>query len=144
MNLSDLLKKDLVEEFESDKEQIRNEISSADKNIASSKKMLGIEEWGWAHAAAYTAMLNAGRALMFFKGYRPKGRDHHVAVISFIQAVFSAKFTADVLKSFDNGRKRRHEFTYDNAELISSTQAKNLVESAETFVNKAKEILKIS
>jgi len=143
MNLSDLLKQDLVEKFESNKEQIGNEIASANKNMVSAKKMLEIEEWGWAYTAAYTAMLNAGRALMFSKGYRPKGRDHHVAVISFTQAVFAAKFLPEVLKSFDNGRKRRHEFTYDNADIISPTQAKSLVENAETFVTKAKEILKL-
>ena len=143
MNLSDLLKQDLVEKFESDKEQIGNEIGSANKNITSAKNMLRIEEWGWAHTAAYTAMFHAGRALMFSKGYRPKGRDHHVAVVSFIQAVFSSKFPADVLKSFDNGRKRRNEFTYDNADLVSPTQATNLVGNAESFVNKTKEILRM-
>ena len=31
-----------------------------------------------AHTAAYTAMFHAGRALMFSKGYRPKGRAHHL------------------------------------------------------------------
>lgn len=80
---------DILEKFESDKEQIGNEIGSANKNITSAKNMLRIEEWGWAHTAAYTVMFHAGRALMFSKGYRPKGRDHHVAVVSFIQAVFS-------------------------------------------------------
>lgn len=62
MNLSDLLKKDLVETFESDKEQIGNEMGSANKNLASAKNMLGIQEWDWSHAAAYNTMLHAGRA----------------------------------------------------------------------------------
>ncbi|MEM3007107.1 MAG: HEPN domain-containing protein [Candidatus Nitrosotenuis sp.] len=89
MNLSDLLKQDLVEKFESDKDQVGNEMKGAGKNLASAKNMLGIEEWEWAHAASYNAMLHAGRALMFYKGYRPKGHDHHIAVVNFTIAVFS-------------------------------------------------------
>lgn len=143
MNLSDVLKQDLVEKFESDKEQIKNEIDNANKKMTSAKNVLGINEWGLAYVTAYNAMLHAGRALMFSKDYRPKGRDHHVAVVMFVQAVFSTKFSEDVLGSFDKARKLRHEFTYDNADLVSPTQAKNLVINAEAFVNKTKEILKM-
>ena len=44
MNLSDLLKQDLVEKFESDKEQIGNEINNANKKMTSAKNVLGINE----------------------------------------------------------------------------------------------------
>ncbi|MGI0047675.1 MAG: hypothetical protein ACREBB_10895 [Nitrosotalea sp.] len=47
------------------------------------------------------------------------------------------------MDSFDKARKLRHGVTYDNVNLVSSTQAKNLVENAEAFVNTVKEILKI-
>ncbi|MBI5145750.1 MAG: HEPN domain-containing protein [Thaumarchaeota archaeon] len=142
MNLSDLLKKDLVEKFESDKEQIGNEMDSANKNLASAKNMLGIQEWEWSHTAAYNAMLHVGRALMFSKGYRPKGRDYHVAVVDFVEAVFSAKIPKEVRDSFDRGRKRRHEFMYDKVDVITPEQARNLVEKAEMLINKTKELLK--
>jgi uncharacterized protein (UPF0332 family) len=72
MNLSDLLSKGLVEKFQSDPVQIKNEMEIAKNDLASAKKMLTTQEWGWAHNAAYNAMLQAGRALMFSKGYRPK------------------------------------------------------------------------
>lgn len=67
MNLSDLLNNGLIEKFQSNKEQVQNEIKNAQKKLESSEKMLGIKEWGWAHFAAYNAMLHAGRALMFSK-----------------------------------------------------------------------------
>lgn len=70
MNLSDLLNKGLVEKFQSDLEQIENEMTIATNDISSAKKMLEIKEWGWAHNVAYNAMLQAGRALMFAKGCR--------------------------------------------------------------------------
>jgi uncharacterized protein (UPF0332 family) len=144
MNLSDLLKQDRVEKFESDKEQIKNELENASAKLTSAKNILGIDEWGSAHASAYEAMLHAGRALMFSKGYRTKGSEHHATVVLFVEAVFSAKFSnKDVLDSFDRARKLRHGRSYDNANLVSPTQAKNLVENAEAFVNITKEILKI-
>ncbi len=142
MNLSELLKKGLVEKFQSDENQVRNEMEIAKNDLSAAKKMLGIQEWGWAHNAGYNAMLQAGRALMFSKGYRPKSQEHHVAVVSFVGAVYGAKFTEGVLASFGKARMRRNESMYDRAGTISETQARNQVEKAEAFISKAKEILK--
>ncbi len=143
MNLSDLLSKGLVEKFQSSQDQIKNEIEIAKNDLSSAKKMLSIDEWGWAHNAAYNSMLQAGRALMFFKGYRPKSVEHHLAVISFIEAVFPSKFPTEVIQAFSKARLRRNESMYDRVGSISPTQGKNLVEKAEIFFNKTKEILKI-
>ena len=63
-------------------------------------------------------MLQAGRALMFAKGYRPMAQEHHVAVISFVQAVYSAKIPPQAMQAFDKARKRRNESLYDRAGSI--------------------------
>ena len=73
MSLSDLLRSGLIEKYLSDEEQIRNEVEIARNDLSSAKKMLGIEEWGWVHNAAYNAMLQVGRALMFSKGLPAEG-----------------------------------------------------------------------
>lgn len=143
MNLSELLGKGLVEKFHSDPAQVKNELAIAKNDLASAKKMLTIQEWGWAHNAAYNAMLQAGRALMFSKGYRPKSSEHHVAVVSFMEAVYSAKFSGEVLQAFGKARLRRNESMYDKAGSISENQGRNLVAKAESFVSKAKEILEM-
>jgi uncharacterized protein (UPF0332 family) len=145
MNLSDLSKQDRIVEFESDIDQIKNEIHNADAKLISAKKILGISEWRAAYGSAYEAMLHAGRALMFSKGYRTKGNSHHETIVLFVEAVFSAKFSnqKEVLASFNKARKLRNDFSYDNADVVSPTQAKTLVENADAFVNKAKEILKM-
>jgi uncharacterized protein (UPF0332 family) len=142
MNLSEVLSNGLVEKFQSSPEQIRGEIDIAKNDLSSAKKMISIDEWGWAHNAAYNAMLQAGRALMFFKGYRPKSAEHHLAVVSFVQAVFPTKFQSEVLQAFSKARLRRNESMYDRAGSISETQGKNLVEKAEIFISTAIEILK--
>jgi uncharacterized protein (UPF0332 family) len=143
MNLSDLLGKGLVEKFQSSPEQIRNEMNIAKNDVVSAKKMLGIEIWGWAHNAAYNAMLQAGRALMFSKGYRPMSSEHHLAVVSFVQAVYPTKFSPEVLQAFSKARLRRSESLYDRAGSISETQGRSLVEKAEIFVTNAQEILNL-
>jgi len=143
VSLSELLRKGLIEEYQSDENQIRDEADIAKSDLASAKKMLGIEEWGWAHNAAYNAMLQAGRALMFSKGYRPRSQEHHTAVISFIQAVYAAKFDPEVLQAFEKARRRRNESLYDRAGSISETQGRNLVRHADTFVNKTLELLRL-
>ncbi|MGI0069108.1 MAG: hypothetical protein ACREA3_07075 [Nitrosotalea sp.] len=80
---------------------------------------------------------------MFSKGYRPRSAEHHLAVVSFVQAVYPTKFAPEVLQAFSKARLRRNESLYNRAGSISPTQAKNLVEKAEILVNKAIEILKI-
>lgn len=143
MNLSDLLKKNLVERWQSDPVQIKNEVDIAKKDVAAARKMMAIQEWDWAHNAAYNAMLQAGRALMFDKGYRPKSQEHHTAVISFIEAVYAARFSEDLIASFGKARIRRNESLYDRVGSISKNQAQNLVEKADLFVGETLEILKM-
>jgi uncharacterized protein (UPF0332 family) len=142
MNLSDLLSRRIVEQVKPDPQQIREEMAIAKRDIASAKKMLQIQEWEWAHNAAYNAMLQAGRALMFSKGYRHMSQEHHVAVVSFMQAVYANKLGEDLIHSFDKARRKRSESLYDRAGSISEGQGINLVARAEEFVSKAAEILK--
>ncbi|TAJ45689.1 hypothetical protein [Methanofollis fontis] len=42
----------------------------------------------WAYTIAYNAMLQAGRALMFSKGYRPAGTNQHITVYDMVGAVY--------------------------------------------------------
>jgi uncharacterized protein (UPF0332 family) len=140
-NLSDLLNQGLVEKFTSNPQQIKGTIEIAKRDLASSKKQLTISEWDWAVNIAFNAMLQAGTALIFSKGYRPKGQEHHRAVVEFIRAVYRAKFGSDVVEAFDKARKRRAQSVYDMVGSMSEGQARFFVEKSETFVNKALEIL---
>ncbi|MDE1764638.1 MAG: hypothetical protein KGI27_00035 [Thaumarchaeota archaeon] len=54
--------------------------------------------------AAYDAMLQTGRALMFLKGYGLKSSEHYVAVVLFVEAVYSNKFPNDVFQKFSKAR----------------------------------------
>ncbi|MGI0073556.1 MAG: hypothetical protein ACREA3_07070 [Nitrosotalea sp.] len=45
MNLSELLSKGLVEPFQSNPEDVKNEIDIAKNDLSSAKKMMAINEW---------------------------------------------------------------------------------------------------
>lgn len=61
---------------------------------------------------------------MFSKGYRPRSEGYHLAVISFVKAVYHAKFQPEILQAFDKARKRRNEALDDKADTISESQAR--------------------
>lgn len=133
-----------IEEFKSDPRQIKNEVELARQDLVAAKQMLSLQRdelWGWVHNAAYNAMLQASRALMYSKGYRPRGQEQHASVIAFILDVYEKKFPPEVLQAFSKARMRRHESVYDRAGSISTSQAKNLLEKAEQFVPAAAKLL---
>ena len=144
MSLRDLLKAGQIEESQPDLQQIKDEIEVAKQDLKAAKTMLASQSdelWSWAHNAAYNSMLQAARALMFSKGYRPRGQEQHASVISFVLDVYQRKFPAEVLQAFKKARLRRHESLYDRAGTISPSQATNLVEKADQFVSTAAVLL---
>ena len=79
---------------------------------------------------------------MFSKGYRPKSSEHHIAVISFIKAVYSTKFPSDILETFNKARLRRSESMYDRAGSISENQGKILQTRQRSLLTKQKKFSK--
>jgi len=141
LNLSDLLRNGMVEKFQSSSKQIEDTMGIAIRDVSAAKKNLQVGEWDWAHNIAFNAMLQAGRGLMFWKGYRARGQEHHLAVTQFVAAVFPSEYSQELLSAFERGRKRRSALIYDEIGTISETQARNIVASADEFVRKAAAIV---
>ena len=80
--------------------------------------------------SGYNAMLQAVRALMFSKGYRPTGSNQHISVIRFAELFL---MTEDVI-ILDRMRRKRHTTIYDTAGTISEIEAENIVRRAEKLV----------
>jgi len=53
-------------------------------------------------------MLQAGRALMFSEGFRPKGQYKHVSVVEFVKIKFGDKFADKLLFMFNKIRQSWH------------------------------------
>jgi uncharacterized protein (UPF0332 family) len=80
-------------------------------------------------------MLAAGRALMGIMGYIPDGHEKHYSVELFLQQFFESKIT----RQFGIMRQKRHTLEYDQIGIISPTDAKNAIMTAETFIQIIKE-----
>jgi len=132
------------EKIEVDKGLVKKSLSLAGRDIKTAKNVFEDKDYDWCLAIAYNAMLQAGRALMFAEGYRPKGQYKHVAVIEFAQSRFSKDFAEKMLFVFNKTRKKRHLVVYEQVDVVSEEEARNVLTWAERFVNKTKEILKKS
>lgn len=88
-SLDDLLNNGTIEPFVSTNNKIKNEWDLAKNELYAAQKMLLDDDLlSWAYrAAAYNAMLQASRTLMFNDGYRSKSGSNspHVAVVQFIK-----------------------------------------------------------
>jgi uncharacterized protein (UPF0332 family) len=83
-------------------------------------------------------MLQAARALMFSKGYRPAGNNQHGTVVQFA-GQFLNNESVDAL---DRMRRRRHAVVYDMAGTVSQLEAENAVSRAESFLSAVEDLLR--
>lgn len=89
----------------------------AKKDLIASKANLEIDE-EVTYNYAYLAMLRCGRAIMFMEGYRPTDGQQHKTVIEFTGRNLGEKFI-NIVKKFDNMRRKRNQFTYDPSLPVS-------------------------
>ncbi len=102
--------------------------------------MLQEHNYDWALSIAYNAMLQAARALMYFKGYRASSSGGHYAVIQFVKTAFTKEFSEETLRYFDKLRHKRHMAVYEEADLLSAKEAAYAIEEAQRFLEKAKNL----
>lgn len=123
------------------KELVENALSLAKRDLKTAKNVFEDGDYDWCLSIAYNAMLQAGRALMFSKGYRPKGKYKHVAVVEFVKSKFGGEFADQMLFTFNKTRKKRHIAVYEQVDIVSEDEAKNAINWAEKFVKRVEEIL---
>lgn len=123
MNYEELLREGLIKPFKASDKQIRDRMALADRDIKTAR-MIMASDWDWGFSIAYNAVLQAARALMFSKGYRPSGGEgQHIAAVRFVEIALGEEFGKDVY-IFDKMRSKRHRVIYDVAGLVSEQEAK--------------------
>ncbi len=124
-----------------DAKLVRGAISRAERDIDAAENLLKSGDYDWAFAIAYNAMLQAGRALMFSEGFRPKGQHQHVSVVEFAKGRFEKELTDRLLFAFDNSRKKRHLVVYEEAGAVGENEARAALAAAAEFVEKARGLI---
>jgi uncharacterized protein (UPF0332 family) len=129
MDLDELERRGYIKRLPMDMKKIEDSLNLAKRDVNVAKSVLE-ENCDWAFSIAYNAMLQAVRALMFSKGYRPTGSNQHIPVIRFAE-LFLMKEDVVIL---DRMRRKRHTTIYDTAGTISEIEAENIVRRAEKLV----------
>jgi uncharacterized protein (UPF0332 family) len=134
MGFDRLIKENLVKKLTPDFSQIAGQLKRAKKDLKTAKSVLR-EDPTWTFAISYHAMLRAGRALMFSKGYLPTANQSHKTIVEFTKDLLGSDF-ANVVSRFDRMRRQRHNFIYDSQNHITISEAKTAIETAEKMVEK--------
>jgi uncharacterized protein (UPF0332 family) len=134
--LDELERAGYIKKLPADKKKVVDALNIAKRDVRVARSMLG-ENNDWAFSSAYNALLQALRALMFSKGYRPSGRNQHLSVVRFAELYLSK----DEVIILDRMRRKRHISLYDTAGAISEREATNAVERAEKLVPEIEQML---
>jgi uncharacterized protein (UPF0332 family) len=142
MSLEDMLKERLIARIRADKDLAIKTFQIAKRDLEVAKKVLEEESYSWSFAIAYNSMLQAGRALMFSRGFKPAGEHKHVSVVRFLHEVFGNEMTDRMITIFDRMRRKRNSMVYDEPDAISEQEARNAIAWAEEFAGKVENTLK--
>lgn len=127
--IEDLERKGLIQPLALDPQRVNDALGLAHRDLAVARTLLSSSH-DWAYTVAYNAILQAGRALMFSKGYRPEGGNQHLSVVRFCEQFLSKEH----ILWFDRMRRKRHQSVYDSAGAVSEREAGNAVKMAEVVV----------
>ncbi|HDS64001.1 MAG TPA: HEPN domain-containing protein [Methanofollis liminatans] len=135
--VEDLERQGLIRRLPPDPQAVENAMSLARRDVGVAGSVLAGNS-DWAYTIAYNAMLQAGRALMFSKGYRPAGTNQHISVVKFAELFLDG----EIVLAFDRMRRKRHITVYDMAGTVSEEEAKNAVSRAEAFLDAIERLLR--
>ncbi len=142
MSLERLAKDRMIARVSSNTQQVNEVLKVGERDLNAAKDNLREGNYDWALAIAYNSMLQASRALMLSRGYRPIGEYKHVAIVEFIKVEFSNEVSRNLAFAFNKIRRKRHRVVYEQAGITTEREASEVVELAEKFVSQVKETLK--
>lgn len=120
-----------------DKSLVLKEIEGAKSDLETARKSLQEGNFKWAIIQGYYSIFHAARALVYSKGFREKS---HYALLVAIQELFADELEDSLIQGFEDAMNLRQ--TADYGLTFSEEGAFNVIETAEKFLIKAKEILK--
>ena len=121
-----------------DRELGLKEIEGAVSDLEEAKDSLSRKKFKWAIVQGYYSMFHAARALIYSKGFREKS---HYALFVALRELFGNQLESEIIQNFGEAMSLREEADYGL--VFSEEGAASIVDNAEKFLNKAKEILHI-
>ncbi len=113
--------------------QIERFLQSAEKKLASARKILAFDEEACLQQA-YEAMLKPSLGFMFSHASRVRSQPgHHIAIIEFVRIHIDKKNTG-LLAVFDRLRRKRNLALYDDTGFVSHQDAEQALKSAAEYL----------
>jgi len=131
MSLKDLLNQGRLRQYKTSKKEIENLVALVRRDIKDAKvESLSSDR---RFACAYNAVLQLATILLYCKGYKPEGTGHHFTVFQAMKIIMGNNYYT-LADYFDSCRSKRNITDYDYAGAISDSEAKELIEEAEKFL----------
>ena len=140
MSYEKFLKGNLIKNQTPDFKQISYQLQRSLKDLKTAEANLKID-LTWALAIAYHAMIRAGRALMYSKGYLPTTKRTHKTIVEFTKLILGHEYGALVSK-FNRLRRKRHDFIYDSKNHITYSEANSSLDTAKKLIDKIIDLVK--
>ena len=131
-----LLEERRLTRIKPDRKLVLKEIEGAKSDLETARKSLQDENFKWAIIQGYYSIFHSARALVYSKGFREKS---HYALLVAIQELFRDELESFLIQGFGDAMNLRQ--TADYGLTFSKEGAINVIETAEKFLLKAKEIL---
>jgi len=128
MDLSKLKSSGHIREIPIDKKQVEDLVRLAKRDLKVSEKLLP-ENLDWSYIVAYNSMLQMSRAFMCSYGYTTSEEEHHKTVVEFLTAILG-NTEKEMVSMLDRMRRKRHEVTYDESDIVSDFEANAALETA--------------
>lgn len=119
-----------------DRALVLKEIEGAMSDLEEAKDSLSRKKVKWAIVQGYYSMFHAAKALIYSKGFREKS---HYALLVALKELFVNQLELETIQNFSEAMSLREEADYGL--VFSEEGAKSIVENAENFLKKTKEIL---
>ena len=140
MAIDDLLRSGRIRRERISPAEVGEALALADRDLRVARKLIG-EDLDWGFTVAYSAVLQAARAFMFAKGYRPATAEGHKNTFAFLAAALGPEHE-DLVGYFDRMRNKRNQAVYGMAGRIAETEARNLLAKATEFVRLVTRLVK--
>ena len=129
LSLRDWVQNGWLTEHRSSREEIRNLLGIADRDLRACQiKDLDPD---WRFAIAYNAALQSATAALAATGHRPARDSHHYRVIESLELTIRAD--AELVRQFDAFRKKRNISSYETSGAISDREAQEMRALAATL-----------
>lgn len=129
MILQDWLKSRWLVEHRTSRQEIRDLLSLADRDLAQCRTPSLSPDWQL--NIAYNAALQVATAALAATGYRAAREAHHYRVIQSL--AYTVKADAGMIAQLDKFRKKRNIGSYERGGVVSDQEAKEMAALAKTL-----------